>query len=144
MSYRAAIILLEEDRVALIERWRDGRHYFTFPGGHVDAGETPEQAAVRETQEELGLLVKPVRLLARIAWQGRWQYYFLVEKLGGTFGTGTGEEMLHPRPEGGTFTPVWMPVSDLSGQPVKPLVMVDLLVGFLKKGWPDEALVIPE
>jgi 8-oxo-dGTP diphosphatase len=144
MSYRAAIILLEDDRIALIERWREGQHYFTFPGGHVDAGETPEQAAIRETQEELGLQVKPLKLLARIEWQGHWQYYYLVERLGGTFGTGTGEEMHHPRPERGTYTPLWMPVSNLSSQPVKPLIMVDLLLGFLKNGWPDEALVIPE
>ncbi len=58
MSYRAAIFLLEGDRVALIERHRQGQHYFTFPGGHVDEGETPEQAAVREAREELGLEVE--------------------------------------------------------------------------------------
>ena len=55
MSYRAGIILVLNDKVALIERHRAGLHYFTFPGGHVDKGETPERTAVRETEEELGL-----------------------------------------------------------------------------------------
>ena len=31
---------------------------WTFPGGYVDLGETPEQAAVRETAEEVGMNVR--------------------------------------------------------------------------------------
>jgi len=30
-----------------------------FPGGHVETGETPRQAVVREMQEELGIVVRP-------------------------------------------------------------------------------------
>ena len=93
MSYRAAIILLQDNQIALIERHRAGQHYFTFPGGHVEPGETPEQAAVRETKEELGVDVNIQRLVAEIWWHDRPQYYYLVEAAGGDFGTGTGEEM---------------------------------------------------
>lgn len=57
MRTRAGIILIEDNNVALIERHRAGLHNFVFPGGGVHEGESPEQAATRETMEELGLQV---------------------------------------------------------------------------------------
>jgi 8-oxo-dGTP diphosphatase len=144
MSYRAGIILLQDGKVALIERQRAGLHYFTFPGGHVDDGETPEQAAVRETEEELGLSVRLVHLLARYCWQGRCQYYYLVEVLGGTFGSGYGEEMHDPLPERGTYDPIWMQITDILDQPVKPRELAELIFQATQEGWPEQTVDIPE
>jgi 8-oxo-dGTP pyrophosphatase MutT (NUDIX family) len=144
MSYRAAVLILQDDKIALIERHRAGLHYFTFPGGHVDEGETPEQAAVRETLEELGLDVSLERLVAKMGWQGKWQYYYLAEVTGGMFGTGAGEEMHRPRPEKGTYHPIWMPLAELLLLPVKPPQMAELVVRFAKEGWPEEPVIIPE
>jgi 8-oxo-dGTP pyrophosphatase MutT (NUDIX family) len=59
-EYTAAggIALDGSGRVLLIERWveRNGEivHEIRLPKGHVDPGETDEQAAVRETCEESG------------------------------------------------------------------------------------------
>src|SRR4026207_1144316 len=66
MRTRAGIVLIEDDKVALIERHRAGLEYFVFPGGGVDPGETPEQAAVREAREELGIEVAIQRKLVEI------------------------------------------------------------------------------
>ncbi len=144
MSYRSAVILLQDDKIALIERQRQGHHYFTFPGGHVEEGEPPEQTAVRETREELGLEVVIRRLVARMMWKGKWQYYYLAEIIGGTFGTGTGDEMNHPRSERGTYHPMWMPLSELPNQPVLPHEICELVIRFAREGWPETPVVIPE
>jgi len=42
----------------LVGRRRDGNPPWTFPGGKIEPGETPEDAAVRETLEETGLRVR--------------------------------------------------------------------------------------
>lgn len=42
---------------------RSHRHQVSFPGGRIDPGETPEQAAVREAFEEVGLEPEAVELL---------------------------------------------------------------------------------
>ncbi len=144
MSYRAAIILVENGQVALIERHRQGLHYYTFPGGHVEQGENPEQAAVRETSEELGLQVVVKRLVAKIWWQNQPQYYYLVEKVSGVFGSGGGEEMSGKNPVAGTYTPVWVPIEKMLTFPVKPLLMAEMLIRAQELGWPDPAPEICE
>ena len=52
-----AALLDEAGRVLLIKENYDRRRW-GFPGGAVEQGETPEQAAVRETWEETGLHVR--------------------------------------------------------------------------------------
>jgi mutator protein MutT len=142
MSYRAAIILIQDGQIALIERHRAGQHYFTFPGGHVEPGETPEQAALRETKEELGIDITIQQLVAEIWWHDRPQFYYLVEAAGGFFGTGTGEEMHNPIPEKGIYLPTWIPVRDLLDLPVLPRSLARMVMQAQSTGWPDPAPVI--
>jgi 8-oxo-dGTP diphosphatase len=57
-------IIVDAGRVLMIRRReREGRLRWAFPGGGIEAGESPEQAAVRETAEEVTLEVKAVRVL---------------------------------------------------------------------------------
>lgn len=59
-----AIPVDDEDRVILLRRGFDpGRGRWTFPGGFVDLGESVEEAAHRETEEELGIAIHLGRLV---------------------------------------------------------------------------------
>jgi 8-oxo-dGTP pyrophosphatase MutT (NUDIX family) len=138
---RAGIVLIEDNKVALIERHRAGLHYFVFPGGGVDEGESVEQAAIREAMEELGVAVAIQRKVAEIQLGPKSrQIYFLVEQTGGEFGTGIGEEFTDAdpdSPEEGVYIPVWMPIDQLPlHDNVYPVDVARLVVKSMKAGWP--------
>ena len=112
MRIRAGVVLIEDNKVALIERHRAGLEYFVFPGGGVDEGETVEQAAVREAREERGA---------------------------GEFGTGTGEEFIDSDPNDpseGIYVPIWMPIEELSQRGnIYPAELVEVVVRSMREGW---------
>lgn len=51
--------LLENNAGELLIVKANYKDYWTVPGGIIDEGETPQQAAIRETAEEVGLILKP-------------------------------------------------------------------------------------
>ena len=48
------IIISPENKLILIKRTRAGMVYYVTPGGGIEPGESPEQAAIREAHEETG------------------------------------------------------------------------------------------
>lgn len=57
---RACAVCLSGESVLLI-LLRDpvtGRHFFSFPGGRIETGESSREAAVRETAEETGYVIE--------------------------------------------------------------------------------------
>jgi mutator protein MutT len=143
MRIRAGIVLIQNGRVALMERYRAGVHYYSFPGGGVDEGESPEQAAVREALEELGIEVAITQLVAdvQLGYKSR-QFYFLVEQTGGEFGTGTGEEFESSNlgnPQKGRYIPIWMPIDEIAQHAnIYPVEVARLVVSSVKEGWSQE------
>ena len=68
----AGILIVRGDRVLLVKRGIEpGYGRWTFPGGHVDRGETLEEAALRETLEECGVTAELGDLLGAFSYPGR-------------------------------------------------------------------------
>ncbi|TXS22424.1 NUDIX hydrolase [Streptomyces sp. adm13(2018)] len=89
-------IITAGDKVLMIRRReREGKLLWAFPGGGIEAGESPEQAAVRETAEEVDLEVKVVRSLGeRVHPQtGRHMSYVACEVVGGEARVADEEEL---------------------------------------------------
>ena len=58
-----------QTQVCLIRLSRNGQTIWGLPKGHVEAGEEPQETAVREVREETGLLGEPLFPLGEIRYQ---------------------------------------------------------------------------
>lgn len=84
-------VMLDGNKVLLVQvKSMKGRKIWTFPKGHIEAGETPRQAALREVLEETGYragIVRPL-LKVRYAFTLKGKYvkkvvqWYLMKKLG--------------------------------------------------------------
>ncbi|MET8404471.1 NUDIX hydrolase [Streptomyces sp900116325] len=89
-------IIVDGGRVLMIRRrQREGKLLWAFPGGGIEAGESPEQAAVREVAEEVELEVKAVRVLGDRVHPntGVHMTYVACEPISGTAGIGDADEI---------------------------------------------------
>ena len=81
-SAGALVLRHMQDRwwAAVIEPGREGepedrKHVVALPKGNIDAGEKPQETAVREVYEETGLRARPITKLADIkyVYARKWQ-----------------------------------------------------------------------
>ena len=124
-----AIITNSQGQILLIERHHAGKHYFVLPGGHIDQGETPEQAVVREVREETGLTVTVDKLVrTETDGLGNLQHIFACT-------SGGGKPMLHPKSieaqvmgQGRqAWRPGWFSPNALAGQTIYPSWLFDVV-----------------
>lgn len=119
MRDRSSVVIIENQKVVLIQKIRDGSIYYVFPGGGIENGETPEAGAKREALEELGVEVKVKECISEVEFNGT-QYFFLSEIISGTLGTGQGEEYTDKNRNRGTYLPMWVDIESLSSIDVRP------------------------
>ena len=83
----AAAIIVDNGRILLVRRRvKEGVLSWQFPAGEVEPGESDEDAAVRETWEEVGLTVEAVKRLGERVHPatGRTMVYIACDVLEGT------------------------------------------------------------
>lgn len=127
-----------EDGVAFVacigRRSRSGRLEWCLPKGHIEAGETAEQAAVREVAEETGIEAEIIHTLGVIDYWftgddrrvHKRVHHYLLEAIGGTITT-------ENDPDHEAEVAAWIPMSELPGKLAYPnerkmvLIAADLL-----------------
>lgn len=92
----SAAIVVQDGLVLMVRRRvKEGQLSWQFPAGGIEPGETAEQAAVRETLEETGLTVEPVKLLGERVHPktGRLMSYTACEPISGEAFVADAEEL---------------------------------------------------
>ena len=135
---RACGALIQDNVILMVRHVEPSRSYWTLPGGGIEAGETPAEAAVREVWEETGLRVRAVRLL----WEGDYghggrtspEYCYLValeaDGDGPAAALGLDPEEAHLASDQRLLQGVaWVPLTDLKGDAQVARVLMALQEG---------------
>jgi 8-oxo-dGTP diphosphatase len=74
LANAASVALLRDGRVLLIQRaFEPLAGLWTLPGGRAEPGERPEETAIREIREELGLLISDLWPVTEIVVGHVWR-----------------------------------------------------------------------
>lgn len=143
IAIRVAGIVMMNDGVVFMHRKnvirnKDYQEYYTFPGGHLEEGETLEEGVIREIKEEFGINVKVVRKVYELENDrvNMKEYFFLCEYIDGEFGTGDGEEFSN-NPEykdSGEYIPEIVKRENIPGLILLPLEIKEKFVQDLQEG----------
>lgn len=117
MADRACMMIIKNGRVLMVYQTYRGETFWTFPGGSIEPGETPEAAAVREVKEEVHLDVVAVRLLhcrPRKGAEGMY-YCYLGKIVAGEMSLGSDPELKGQAQE--LHQASWLPLKDIASHP---------------------------
>ena len=101
-------VIVREGMILLSHETVSG--WWLIPGGGMEAGETPEACCVRETQEETGLIVRPIwQFLTLYEYYEEYRYishYFICVV------TGSGHMRLTDEEKRRGLEPQWLPLQE--------------------------------
>jgi len=144
MANAARAIIIENNKMLLMHRNKDGKLYFTLVGGRLNGDETPEQALSREVKEETGLDVINCRLVYMEEHSEPYnhQYIFLcnVAPHGDIAIQDASEEALLNRISTNVHRPLWVDTSSFATLPFLTMRLQNAIATALKKGFPEEPI----
>lgn len=88
-------VILHRGKILFFHRINNGSEYYTIPGGHIEAGESDEEALLREIKEETGLnaeIERKLWVLENPADKSK-HHFFLITKIAGKLRLGKEEIM---------------------------------------------------
>jgi 8-oxo-dGTP diphosphatase len=125
IDIRAGCLVIDNDHILGIKAKYDSSFYL-LPGGAVEQGETIEQAAIRETEEETGIKVNVKGIIYVNEYRSKnpenpcLNIIFLAEKKGGSLREGATDG-------GKVQKALWIPIKDIKTYDLRPAFIKDHL-----------------
>lgn len=125
-NQRHAGIVIKDSSILLMHRIYKGIEYWVIPGGHIQKGEDPTNAVLREIEEETSIIVSNPKLVFEFRnympkgenGKENYDFYYLCDYVSGTPTLG-GEEKLKNNTEN-FFEPMWVKLSNVAELNILP------------------------
>lgn len=138
----ARAIVIKDSKLLVMFRNKFGTKYVTLPGGKIDIGESPDQAALREVREEASMEVANPRLvfIDHADFYGD-QLIFLCDYISGEpkLAPGSHEEAINKLGQN-LYEPGWLDLSELPKVPFLSAELQQAIINATKNGWPGQVL----
>ena len=141
MRQSSRSIVLKDNNILLIKRFKMGQEYYTLPGGGVKPGEAYSDAALRETREETSLVIINPRLVFVEDTGSPFgqQNIFLCDYVSGEPHLPADSEEAFWTVEGkNTYEPLWFEFSKLQNIAFVSPLLRQALCQARDNGWPKE------
>lgn len=128
---RAVAIIINNGKILLLYRFKNGEEYYVFPGGGVEEGERIEEAIIREVKEETGLSATIAKQLWEYENNGRIEYFFLIDNFSGELKLGGPEQ---DRQSGDNIYRLeWISFENLKNLKLLPIPMKEKVIKEFRK-----------
>lgn len=130
IGIRAAAIIIKNGKILLMHRRKEGKEYWSFPGGGTEEKETSEETVLREVKEETGLVAKNAKLAFMDFNINTEHPFYFVEvedkkvKLGGPEAERNSED--------NWYQPEWMSISEVQNINLVPETAKEKLLKMIK------------
>ncbi len=134
---RTVAVVVNDGKVLIMHRIKNGKEYYNFPGGGVEEGETIEQAVLREAKEETSLEIKIEKLLYHHIYDnGSEQFFYLCRYVSGEPKLGEGNELKGmQKGEENYYEPMWYEIGKMSQLLFYPLEIKDWFLEDVKSNF---------
>ena len=78
-KHRAQCLVVHDDKILVVKHRQYGYEYYCLPGGGVEEGETPKQAAKRELFEECCVRGSKLRLISKVFLDKHYNYTYCAD-----------------------------------------------------------------
>ena len=137
----ARAIIINDDKLLVMFRNKFGNKYVTLPGGSIEIGEEPDQAAVREVREEASIVAENPRLVFvdHAEFYGD-QLIYLCDYVSGEpeLSPSTHEAAINKLGKN-LYEPGWLPLSQLPDVPFLSAELQQAIIKATTSGWPEQA-----
>ena len=118
MTERYRAIIIKDGKLVVMERHKNGRHYWVFPGGGLEGNETPEECCAREVMEEFGIVVKVKNMIYFMEQADTLQGFFVCDWISGDIHKTDAVEYTSYNPDVyGTYNPTKINLNELDKYP---------------------------